>query len=313
MNLHYRKRVVTYMARSAKSAASKNRMLPYWFILPALLLIGVFLVYPVGNLFYYSFRNYNMAMPFLDGFAGMDNFVKIFTKDRIFYSTLLISAKWVITEVVFQLVIGLALALLLNQNFKLRGLFRAITFSPWAISGVLTSMMWALMYNQNIGIINDLFVKWHWIAEPVAWLANIQLVFKSVVVAELWRGLPFFAILLLAALQTIPEELYEACRVDGGGCWKRFWYITLPYLKNTIVLSTLLRAVWEFNQVDLIYTLTGGGPARMTTTLSMYIVDQAINANNFGYGSALTVVAFMILLVFAAIYLIISKFGKEEF
>ena len=301
------------MARYNKSALDTKGILPYVFILPAILLIGIFLVYPIGNLFYYSVQNYNMAMPFMDGFAGLDNFCKIFTEDRVFYHTLIVSVKWVFTEVALQLVIGLVIALLLNINFKLRGLFRVITFSPWAISGVLTSMMWALMYNQNIGIINDLFTRLHWIGESVAWLANINFVFKSVIVAELWRGIPFFAILLLAALQTIPEELYEACRVDGGGWWKRLIYITLPYLKNTIVLSTLLRAVWEFNQVDLIYTLTGGGPARLTTTLSMYIVDQAINANNFGYGSALTVVAFVILLTFAAFYLGLSRFGKEEF
>lgn len=301
------------MTQLGKSTVRKNRMLPYYFIFPALFLIGVFLVYPVGNLFYYSFRNYNMAMPFLEEFVGLDNFKKILTEDALFYQTLFISAKWVCVEVFLQLIFGLVIALLLNANFKLRGLFRVITFSPWAISGVLTSMMWALMYNQNIGIFNDLFTRLHWIHQPIAWLANTSIVFKSVIVAELWRGIPFFAIILLAALQTIPEELYEACRVDGGGWWKRFGYITIPYLKNTIVLSTLLRAVWEFNQVDLIYTLTGGGPARLTTTLSMYIVDQAINANNFGYGSALTVVAFIILLVFAAIYLWVSKFGKEEF
>jgi multiple sugar transport system permease protein len=305
--------VVDLMMRLIKSAANKDKMLPYWFIMPALVLIGVFLIYPIGNLFYYSFRNYNMAMPFLDGFVGFDNFIKVFTKDQIFYRTLLTSTKWVILEVSFQLLFGLAIALLLNCSFRLRGFFRVITFSPWAVSGVLTSMMWALMYNQNIGIINDLFLKLHWINKPVAWLASLNVVFKSVIVAELWRGIPFFSILLLAALQTIPEELYEACRVDGGGWWKRFSYITLPYLKNTIVLSTLLRAVWEFNQVDLIYTLTGGGPARLTTTLSMYIVDQAINANNFGYGSALTVIAFVILLAFAGIYLAVSRFGKEDF
>lgn len=301
------------MMRPAKSAAIRDRMLPYFFIFPAVLLIGVFLVYPIGNLFYYSFRNYNMSMPFLDGFAGIDNFINIFTKDRIFYNSLLISAKWVVTEVFFQLVFGLIVALLLNRSFRLRGLFRVLAFSPWAISGVLTSMMWALMYNQNIGVINDLFMKLHWITKPVAWLADLKFVFSSVIVAELWRGIPFFAILLLAALQTVPDELYEACRVDGGGWWRMFRHITLPYLKNTIVLSTLLRAVWEFNQVDMIYTLTGGGPARLTSTLSMYVVNQAIGANNFGYGSALAVIAFVILLGFAGIYLWISRFGKEEF
>jgi len=187
-----------------------------------------------------------------------------------------------------------------------------LVFSPWAISGVLTALMWSMMYNQHMGVINDLLLKFGLIKSNIAWLGGVNTAFWAVVIAELWRGIPFFAITLLAALQTIPGELYESCSVDGGGKWVAFKKITLPYLKETIVLSSLLRVVWEFNNVNTIYAMTGGGPANLTTTLSMYIANEAIHSNNFGYGSALMVIGFLILLIFAEIYLKASRFGKEE-
>jgi multiple sugar transport system permease protein len=136
-------------------------------------------------------------------------------------------------------------------------------------------------------------------------------VFASVVTAELWRGVPFFAIVLLAALQAIPTDLYEAAAVDGASRWQAFTRVTLPLLKDAIILATLLRAVWEFNNVDLIYTMTAGGPGDLTTTLPLYVVNQAIRYHNFGYGSALSVVGFLVLLVFAILYLRLGRFGRD--
>lgn len=285
--------------------------LPYLFLLPAILLILCFMIYPVGTVFYYSLHNFFLNRIYANGFIGFENFRQIF-QDGLFYSSLDVSTKWVFWEVSLQLVFGMAIALLLNRTFKGRGLIRALVFSPWAISGVLTALMWSIMYNQHMGVINDLLMKVGWIKTNVAWLGGVNSAFWAVIIAELWRGIPFFAITLLAALQTIPGELYESCSVDGGGKWTAFTKITLPYLKETIVLSTLLRVVWEFNNVNTIYAMTGGGPANLTTTLSMYIAREAIHTNNFGYGSALMVIGFMILLIFAIVYLKASHFGEEE-
>src|SRR5699024_177830 len=130
---------------------------------------------------------------------------------------------------------------------------------------------------EHMGVFNDILMKIGIINGPKSFLASTTGGFIAVVIAELWRGIPFFAITLLASLQSIPEELYEAADVDGAGKIKQFGYITLPHLKNTIVLTTLLRIVWEFNNVDLIFNLTGGGPANSTTTLSMYIANMAVN------------------------------------
>lgn len=289
----------------------KFNFAPYILILPACLLMGLIMIYPLGKVFYLSFQHYNPTKPFTNGFAGLDNFITIFTKKE-FYNALGVSAKFVACEVVLQLIFGMIVALILNQKFKGRGFFRALTFIPWALSGVLTAVLWSIMFNQHFGVLGDLLAKLGIIKEPIAWLANTKFVLGSVIVAELWRGIPFFAISLLAAMQGLPDDIYEAARVDGSTKFQTFRFITLPMLKNTIVLTTLLRTIWEFNSVDLIYSLTGGGPVGKTTTLSMLIANQAIKTSNYGYGSALSVVSFAILAVIAVIYMKLSGFGKEE-
>ena len=289
----------------------KFNFAPYILILPACLLMGLIMIYPLGKVFYLSFQHYNPTKPFTNGFAGLDNFITIFTKKE-FYNALGVSAKFVACEVVLQLIFGMIVALILNQKFKGRGFFRALTFIPWALSGVLTAVLWSIMFNQHFGVLNDLLAKLGIIKEPIAWLANTKFVLGSVIVAELWRGIPFFAISLLAAMQGLPDDIYEAARVDGSTKFQTFRFITLPMLKNTIVLTTPLRTIWEFNSVDLIYSLTGGGPVGKTTTLSMLIANQAIKTSNYGYGSALSVVSFAILAVIAVIYMKLSGFGKEE-
>jgi multiple sugar transport system permease protein len=286
--------------------------LPYLLIAPTVILILCFMVYPIMNVFTMSLQNFNLSSPFYNGFVGLDNFRKIFTEDALFFSSLLVSVKWVLIEVCSQLILGMVIALLINEKFKGRGLVRAAVLAPWAVSGVLTSMMWSLMFNEHIGVINALLQKLGLTSHNIAWIANTKTVFGAVVVAELWRGIPFFAILILAGLQNIPVELYESGAVDGARWRDSFLNITLPYLKDTIILSTLLRSVWEFNSVDLIYTMTGGGPANLTTTLSMYIAGQAVSAGNYGYGSALVVVSFLLLLGFALLYLEVSRFSQEE-
>ena len=287
----------------------KTEWAPYLLISPAVILIVGVMLYPLCKTFYLAFQNYNPAMPFANGFCGFDNFIKIFTTGE-FYSALVVSLKWVVAEVILQVVFGMIVALILNQKFRGRGFFRALVFVPWAMSGVLTAVLFSLIYNQNYGVLNDLLTKIGLISENVAWLASTKVILGAVVVAELWRGLPFFAISLLAGMQGLSQDVYEAARVDGANKIKTFIYVTLPLLKDTIVLTTLLRTIWEFNSVDLIYSLTGGGPVGKTTTLSMLIANQALTTNNYGYGSAISVVSFFILAIIAVIYMKASGFGK---
>ncbi|MGC6769178.1 carbohydrate ABC transporter permease [Enterococcus sp. LJL128] len=294
-----------------KKNRKKFQKAPYLLLLPSLVMITALLFFPMARIFYYSFQNYDISAPFYDSFAGFDNFVKIFTEDKYFIPSLINSLKWVVSQVALQLGLGMGVALLLNKKFKFRGLTRGFVFVPWAISGVLTSVMWSLMYNEHMGVFNDILMNLGIISEPHAFLASTNSAFISVVVAELWRGVPFFAVTILASLQSIPDELYEAAAMDGSNRWTSFLNITLPQLKRTIVLTTLLRTVWEFNNVDLMYNLTNGGPANSTMTYAMYIAKTAVHGSDFGYGSALTVVAFLILTIIALVYLKISKFEEE--
>ncbi|MGW0904814.1 carbohydrate ABC transporter permease [Streptomyces sp. NPDC002853] len=287
------------------------RRLPYLLIAPAGLLMVGFIAYPVISVFYYSLRHHNPTKPWRDGFAGFDNFVTAFTDDPQFWQTLGFSLQWVVVEVVLQLLLGLGLALIVNQTFIGRAMARAMVFSPWAVSGVLTSTIWLLIFNSQTGItryLADMGIG----SYGTSWLSDTSTVFPAVVVAELWRGVPFFAILILADLQSVSKDLYEAAEVDGASRFRQFLHITLPHLKDAIILSTLLRAVWEFNNVDLLYTLTGGGPAGETTTLPLRIASIAVDSHDFGYASALTSIAFVILLFCSMVYLRLSKFGGQD-
>jgi len=274
-------------------------------------LIAAFVVYPVGTVFYYSVQQYDVTRPYLNGFIGLENFRQVLVGDEVFRTSLLVSVKWVGSEVVLQLVLGMVLALVLNSAFRGRGLARSVLFSPWAVSGVVVTTMWKLMYNPFTGLLDTVLTRFGIIHSPIQWLSDVNTVFGAVVAAELWRGVPFFAIVLLAALQAIPTDLYEAAAVDGASRWRAFRRLTLPLLKDAIILATLLRGVWEFNNVDLIYTMTAGGPGDLTTTLPLYVVNQAVRYHNFGYGSALSVVGFVVLLAFAIMYLRLGRFGRD--
>ncbi|MDT0319170.1 carbohydrate ABC transporter permease [Streptomyces millisiae] len=297
--------------RRRRRTGSTSRSLPYLLIAPAGLLMLGFIAYPMLSVLYYSLRDHNATKPWRNGFAGLDNFREIFTGDPFFWDTLAFSARWVLVEVSLQLVLGLVLALLINQTFVGRGLARALVFSPWAVSGVLTSTIWLLIYNPSTGL--SRYLADAGVGEyGTSVISNPDTAFWGAVVAELWRGVPFFAILILADLQSVSKDLYEAAGVDGASRLRRFWHITLPHLRDAIVLSTLLRAVWEFNNVDLLYTLTNGGPAGGTTTLPLYVAQTGIDGNEFGYAAALTTVAFVILLFCSILYLRLSKFGGDD-
>ena len=189
---------------------------------------------------------------------------------------------------------------------------RALVFSPWAVSGRadLRDLGAALQLPDGHHPLPR--GHGHRLVRHQSGCPTPSTVFPAAIVAELWRGVPFFAILILADLQSVSKDLYEAAEVDGASRFKQFLHITLPHLKDAIILSTLLRAVWEFNNVDLLYTLTGGGPAGETTTLPLYIANTSVDAHDFGYASALTTVAFVILLFCSIVYLRLSKFGGED-
>jgi len=300
------------MNNDLRKKADFKKFIPYMFLMPAVILIIVFLFYPMGSIFYYSLFKYNLAKPYANGFYGLGNFIDIFTKDKLFYKTLWVTVKWVLGTVSVQLILGLLISNVLNQKMKCRGFLRAATFLPWAVSGIITSMLWSLIYNEHMGLLNTILINLGLIEKGIAWTSSLKTIFGAIVVAEIWRGFPFFVIILLASLQNIPESVYESCKVDGAGRLSTFLYITLPHLKQTIIFGTILRGVWEFNNIDVIYAITGGGPANMTTTLSMYMINQGIKANNFGYAAALAVIVSAMLMILIYFYMKIMGYSEEE-
>jgi multiple sugar transport system permease protein len=285
---------------------------PYIMILPTLAIILIFMLYPIGNTFYLSTQNYVLTDLKDTGFIGLDNF-KTLLQDEIFWKAARNSIVWTVTNVGIQVVLGLIVALLLNMEFKGRGIFRALMFTPWAVGGILVALMFGFMFNESIGVIGDLLMKFGIVDQKISWFSSGTSSMLVVIIANTWRGVPFFAISILSSLQTIPLEVYESADVDGASSWRKFSRITMPLIKDTLLLTTLLRTIWTLNVVDIIYGMTNGGPNFSTLTIPVYIMKVFNDSFNMGYASALAVIMVIILMIFSAVYLKLGKYGEEEY
>jgi len=274
---------------------------PYLLITPALITVVAVVFIPAINAILMSFQSYDLRRPSSIGFIGLENYISVFN-DSLFWMSLLRTVAWVVFGVGFQFFFGFILALLLNKKFKGRGLVRSISLIPWVTPGVLIGLMWRWLYDGSYGVINDLLLKIHLIDTPIPFLAQQDTSFPSVIVTIIWQGIPFFALMILAGLQGIPGELYEAADIDGASSSQKLFNITIPSLKNTIFVTTLLRIIWVANSVDVIFNMTGGGPAYSSQTLSVYVFNKA-NALNLGYSSAMSILLTLVLLMVAIPYL----------
>ncbi len=274
---------------------------PYLLLAPALIIILSVVVVPIINAVSMSFQSYNLTRPKKIGFIGLENYVKLF-RDSLFWSSLLRTVLWVVFGVGFQFVFGFMLALVLNKSFRGRGIARAVSLIPWVTPGVLIALMWSWMFDGNYGVINDLLLKMGLISDKIAFLARPDTAMPSVIVTIVWQGIPFFALMILAGLQGIPHDLYEAADIDGATGLKKLFYVTIPSLRNTIFVTTMLRVIWVANSVDVIFNMTEGGPAYATQTLSVYIYKKA-SALDMGYASAMAIMLMLILLLAAIPYL----------
>lgn len=275
---------------------------------PALLIVIFVVFIPVIEAVIMSFQNYDLRRPHHIGFIGLNNFIEIF-QDNIFWLALKNTVIWVVFGVGLQFLFGFILALLLNQHFKGRGVVRAVSLIPWATPGVLIALMWRWIYDGNFGVLNDLLVKLGIINDNIMFLSQTTTAFPSVIVTIIWQGIPFFAIMILAGLQGIDQEMYEAAEIDGANAIQKLFRITIPSLKNTIFITILLRIIWVANSVDIIHNMTGGGPSYSTQTLSVYIFNKA-NVLDLGYSSGMALIL-MILLASVAIPYLKNSFKGE--
>lgn len=287
----------------------KKTIWPYLLVAPALLIILSVVFVPVINAIFISFQNYDLRRPNDIHFIGMENYVHIF-KDSLFWKALVKTILWVAFGVGFQFLFGFIMALLLNRKFVGRGVIRAISLIPWVTPGVLIGLMWRWIYDGNNGVLNDILSKLHLITDSIPFLSQTSTAFPSVIVTIVWQGIPFFALMILAALQGISPELYEAADIDGANGSQKLFHITIPSIKNTIYITALLRVIWVANSVDVIFNMTEGGPAYSTQTLSVYIFNKG-NALNLGYASGMAILMALLLSI-AAIPYLISTFKKEE-
>jgi len=297
----------TLAAESGTPSRSRLRLiwrrnaLPWALVAPVATLVAIGVLFPLGYVLLLGGYDYSPYLGRAPRFVALSNYRAILT-DGAFWSALLASVIWVVGSVVPQFLLGLGMALVLNETFRGRGFVRTIILAPWAVSGVVTGFIWMWLFDGTIGIIHDLLMKARIVDAPVAWGIQESTTWLMVFVANAWRGAPFFAIVILAALQSIDPALYEAAAIDGGSRWQKFRYVTWPLIFNAVVISTLLRALWTFNFIDLLWTMTRGGPAGATTTLPIYIFDVVYQKGEFGYGAALSVVLCVLLIVFSAGY-----------
>lgn len=300
------------LKRTKSKLYYKRAAVPYILLLPVLLFVVCFMLWPMVNVFIMSIQNYQVLKPKDRAFIGLLNYVKIITDDPLFFKSLKNSAVWVLVSVVFQTVLGFWLALLLNQKFKGRGLVRALALSPWAVAGVMVGIIWSLILGETYGVLNDVLLKMGVIQRNISWFSSGSRAMAAAVMANIWRGIPFFTISYLSALSSVSEDIYESARIDGASSFVMLFRITIPMIKDTIVLTTLLRSIWTFNAVDLIYSLTYGGPNNATTTIPLYIMMKFKGELNYGYASALAAIATIIMMAVAFVYIRFGKLGKEE-
>ena len=279
----------------------KSTIWPYLLLLPALIVMLSVVIVPIINAVSMSFQSYNLTKPKKIGYIGLQNYATLL-HDPLFWSSLLRTAIWVVFGVGCQFLFGFLLALVLNKQFKGRGVVRAVSLIPWVTPGVLIALMWRWMYDGNYGVINDLLMRLGLIKENIAFLSKPGTAMASVIVTIVWQGIPFFALMLLAGLQGISYDLYEAASIDGATGWQKLIYVTIPSLRNTIFVTTMLRIIWVANSVDVIFNMTEGGPAYATQTLSVYIYKKA-SALDMGYASAMAIMLMLVLLLAAIPYL----------
>ncbi len=279
---------------------SREQRTAWLFLLPALLLLLLVFGYPILRAFWLSLFAKNLGTQLEANFAGLDNYVRM-AGDGRFWQSFWISSVFTTASVIFEVLLGLGIALVLNQRFFGRGAVRTIAIIPWALPTALIGLAWAWIFNDQFGVVNDILLRLGVIQTGINWLGEPTLAMVAVVFADVWKTTPFISILLLAGLQSISSDLYEAHAIDGAKPWQSFYQITLPLLMPQILIAMLFRFAQAFGIFDLIAVMTGGGPGGATEVVSLYIYSTIMRYLDFGYGAALVVVTFLLLVAAVAI------------
>ncbi len=278
---------------------SKEAALGYALIVPLLLVMFVLLAYPVVSALLISFQDKMMGRP--GHYIGLGNYTELLFKDRRFRMVVRNSVLYTFVSVFGKLIIGLGMAVLLNQRIKMRTIFRGWLLLPWVAPTFVTALTWRWMYDGTSGVFNFILGKLGLIDVPIAWLGNASTALLAVTATNIWHGFPFFGVSLLAALQAIPSELYEAAEVDGASPWQKFRHITIPGILTVIIITTMLSLIWTFNDFQIVYIMTGGGPAFATHIFATYAYTIGFSGSRLGYAIAIStfLTPFLIVMILA--------------
>ncbi|PSR19138.1 sugar ABC transporter permease [filamentous cyanobacterium CCP3] len=269
-------------------------------LLPAALLLLLVYAFPILRAFWLSFFTENLSNNLEPVFSGLDNYVQM-AQDGRFWQSMRNTAVFTVFTLFFELILGLIIALCLDQAFRGRGWVRTIAILPWALPTALIALAWRWIFNTEFGVWNDLLMRLQLIAGPINWLGEPLWAMVAVIGADVWKTTSFVAILLLAGLQSISQDLYEAHALDGASPWQSFRQITLPLIAPQIVIALLFRFAQSFGIFDLIQVMTGGGPGGATEMVSIYIYAAVMRYLDFGYGAALVTVTFLVLVAVVAL------------
>ena len=269
-------------------------------IIPALLILALVFVYPIARAFWLSLFTENLGTELKPVFSGLSNYSRMLGDGR-FWQSLGNTTIFTVISITLELILGMIFALVLNQSFFGRGLARTSTLIPWALPTAVMGLAWAWIFNDQYGVVNDILLRLGFIQEGIIWLGEPITAMFSLIVADVWKTTPFIALILLAGLQSISQDLYEAHAMDGATPWQSFTQITLPLLTPQILISLLFRFAQSFGVFDLVQVMTGGGPAGSTEMVSIYIYATVRRYLDFGYGATLVTVTFLLLIIAVAI------------
>lgn len=287
-----------------------DRHLGIVFLIPGMLILAVTLTYPILSNLWTSFTNKHLIYPGAD-WVGFENYRVTFT-DPNFYRALVNSGVWTVSSIVLQVALGLAAALLLNAKVRGQAFFRLAMIVPYAFPTVTIALIWRWMLNSVYGVFNFMLMGVGIIDKPIAWLSSMQYSMAVVVLVNVWFGYPLFALGLLAGLQAIPAEHFEVARIEGASPLQTLRHVILPGIKTILGILVVLRTIWVFNSFDLIYLLTGGGPRGATETLPIYAYRIGWDYGFISQTTAIAVLLFIILAIFAAIYFRLSSADSES-
>lgn len=280
----------------------RGRPLPYLLLVPALTLIGVLLLWPTLNAIVMSFQNWDLFGDVKEHyFLGLRNYQYLFDNPAVPQS-LVTTTVFTAGSVGLEFIIGLVAALLVHPHFPGRRTARTILLIPWAIPFVPWTLALMLFYQRDLGVLNQWLMDLSVMNDPHDWLGSFETALPTIIGTRVWKSFPFVAVMMLAGLQPIPDEYYEAARIDGAANWQQLWHITLPLLKPVILASTLLLVIWHLKDFALVYVMTGGGPGGTTMLFVLFVWKSAFEAFRFGEAAAAAVVLLAIGTVFSVLY-----------